>query len=408
MRREIGYIGMEIETIILNDEGNVVDAFREIVKKLPKRERGRKHINIERSRVIHDIWGSQPEINVMPFWEHQFEEFHRELSSLLIDLYEAGRSLGYHVCLLPLPPKGHSDPLINKIHPRDAETQSIHFHYSKGGGFPDRPSRLPYYNAFVLTYLVILPTTLSSFYGFGKTRKHLGARYNLATALYPPPYIDINKVIDYSYMLKEIEAMTKELGLVHPLPENIRLFDVSFLTKEEAYWLVPRKSTVELRPFDTVPSILIMEAIWLLIAAIGKKVIKNEAAFVKVKRDAFRTLWRLRQRVVKFGFKAKIPKVDPEVLPVIDGERWPRFLYDDEAIYVKDGLMWLLDDLKNELEEIGAYYGTAKQVLSRFESFVREGRTPSERLMKKLKGKDKVKGLLEVCRRAVLDPFYVP
>lgn len=408
MKKNMGYIGVEIEVILLNGEGKVVDGFREIAKKLPKREKGKKHIDIETSRVTHDVWESQPEINIMPFWEDEFDSFYKELSSLIIDLYEIGESVGYKTCLLPLPPNGHSDPLIDAIQPRDAETQSIHYHYSKGGGFPDKSTRLPYYNAFVLTYSILMASTLTSFYGFGTIRNLLGARFYLGTAIYPPPYIDPSKEPDYTYMLKELEYMKKDLGLVHPVPENIRLFDVSFLTKEEAYWLIPRKSTVELRPFDTVPSLLIIEALWLLVAAIGRKVIDNEKAFINVRRDAFKAVWRLRNRVIKKGFKATLPKIDKENLPIIGDEHWPKFLYDDETENVRDAFLWLLDDLDKELTLITKNSSLAGEVLYKFRKFVKEGLTPGERILKRSQGGDIVKALLKVCDEAVYDPFYIP
>ncbi len=408
MKKDMGYIGTEIEVIILNGEGKVVDAFREIARKLPRREIGKKHIDIETSRVTHDVWESQPEINIMPFWEDEFDEFYKELSSLIIDLYEIGESLGYKICLLPLPPNGHSDPLIDQIQPRDAETQSIHYHYSKGGGFPDKRSRLPYYNAFVLTYPILMAATLTSNFGFGIFRNYLGSRFYLGTAIYPPPFIEANKEPDYNYMLKELEFMRRDLGLIHPVPDNIRLFDISFLTKEEAYWLIPQKSTVELRPFDTVPSLLIIEAMWLIIAAIGKKVMDHERAFLNVNRDAFRVIWRLRSRVIKKGFNAKIPKTEKENLPKIGEERWPKFLYDDEITTVKDAFLWLLDDLEEPLSKITKKSTLAGEVLFKFRKFVKDGLTPGERIAKRSKDKDFVKTLLEVCDETIYDPFYVP
>ncbi|MGQ4892188.1 MAG: hypothetical protein ACP6IP_06830 [Candidatus Njordarchaeia archaeon] len=408
MKRNKGYIGTEIELLILNEEGKVVDAFKEIAKKLPRRELGRKHVNIELSRVTHDVWGSQPEVNIMPFWEDQFEEFQKEIGSLMVDLYETAKRLGYRICLLPLPPSGHLDPMVDKIYPRDAETQSVHYHYSKDGGFPDRISRLPYYNAFVLTYAILLPTTLTSFYGFGKERNYLGARFHLGTALFPPPYIELNKQVDHEYMYKEIQVMRKEMGLLHPVPGNIRLFDVSFLTKEEAYWLIPRKSTVEMRPFDVVPSLLIIQALWMMIAAIGKKVIKHENSFLDVGKEAFRVIWRFRQRVIKRGFRARIPKVDPRNLPVIGDERWPRYLYDREILNARDALLWLINDLEPEFEEMGYNSGLARRVLQEFKKFVAEGLTPSERIKNRCREGDIVKCLLDICEEAVFDPFFVP
>jgi len=409
MKRDIGYIGAEIELVILNEEGYVVDGFRKIAANLPKKEKGLKHKMLEKSRIIHDIWESQPEVNVKPFWEMEFNKFHRELIRLLVDLWEAGIEAGYYVCLLPTPPKGHIDPILNTFFPRDAETQALHYHYSKNGGFPDRRSRIPYYNAFVLTYPILTVATLTSFYFKGKMRKYLGARFHIATALHPPPYIDPKAEINHEYMLKEIEYMKRVIGCVHPVPENVRLFDISFLTKEEAYWLIPRKSTVELRSFDTVPSLLIIEALWLIIAAIGKKVIKNESKFYKLDREAFMAIWKLRERVIKQGFRAKIPKVDPEFLPKINNEPWPKYLYDPEINTVKDAFLWLMEDLKEEFEDMGYTRGLPRKVISRFTDFIKEGKTPSERIMSKMKNiEDLTKILLEACKKAISDPLYIP
>jgi len=408
IRKDKGYIGTEIEAILLDDEGKVVDQFKVVSKKIPKKERGRRHIDIEKSRVTHDVWFSQPEINVRPFWEDQFDDFYQELSHLVIDLYEAAKSSGYQLCLLPIPPLPHRDPMIRESQPRDAETQSIHYHYSVGGGFPDKFSRLPFYNAFVLTYLLLAPATFTSFYAYGKRRNYLSTRFNLATAVYPPPYLDPNSTLDHNYILKEINEIQSEIGLVHPVPENVRLFDISFLTKEEAYWLIPRKSTVELRPFDTVPSLLIIEALWLMVAAIGKKVISNKNSFIKIHKDVFRVIWRLRSRVIKDGFRAPLPKIEKEKLPTIDDEKWPRYLYDNEIGNVREAMLWLMDDLQPELDQITETSTMAKAVLSKFKSFIKEGLTPVERILIRFKGKDITRALIQVNEEAIYDPFYIP
>ena len=409
LRRGRGYIGTEIELIILNRDGFVVDAYRKILSYIPKRERGRRHRDIERSRITHDVWDSQPELNIKPFWENQFEGFHKELVKLISDVWEAGRDAGLYVCLLPTPPRGHEDSTLNRFFPRDAETQAIHYHYSKNGGFPDKFSRIPYYNAFVLTYPILMASTLTSFYALGKIRKFLGARFNQATALYPPPYIDPRAEINHEYMLRELNYMRKVIGCIHPVPENIRLFDISFLTKEEAYWLIPRKSTVELRPFDTVPSLLIIQALWLLVAAIGKKVIKYEEEFYKVKKKAFIAIWKLRQRVAKKGFKARLPHVDPNILPKINGVAWPKYLYSEEIQDVGDALIWLINDLSQELDEMGYDSGLAKKVLAKFKHFVKDKETPAERILREVKSRDELaKKLIEICERAANDPFFIP
>jgi len=307
--------------------------------------------------------------------------------------------IGIYPCPIALPPI-----VPDKRGLRPGETCAMHFHYSWRGGFLRREERLPYYNVYSMVYLILSPCAASSGY-LNRRRSFLDDRYIMATALFPPVHIG-EETYDFEYILEEMKRMSSELGIHHPYPYNPRLLDIAPLTKEEAYFMLSRKSTVEIRAFDTVPSLLIIRAIWLMISAIGRFVADNEDAFRHVDRSIFKSIWILRNRVIRHGFNAMTTTVSKSLLPKVKGEFWPRYMY--ESMSVKDALLWLIDYLGEYIDVLAETSSNIKIVMDKFKSFVKEGKTPAERLLQYIGEPNWEKKFIEIFEWALYDADFVP
>jgi len=394
-----GLLGFEMELLLLNDRLEPVDAFRKVSRVIPKSELGPRGSELGLTRVVKELYPSILEINFRPFWDNEFDYFTDEVHVFLSKLWKNASEMGIYPCPISLPPRVSSEEGI-----RPGETCAMHFHYSWRGGFLRREERLPYYNVYSMVYLILLPSTLSSGYLL-KRRAYLGDRYIMATALFPPVHIR-EEFYDFDYILEEMRRMSSELGTHHPYPYNPRLLDIAPLTKEEAYFLLSRKSTVEIRAFDVVPSLLIIRSLWILISAIGKFVSDNVDEFRYVDRSVFRSIWFMRNRVLKHGFNAKTITVSKSLLPQIKGEHWPRFLY--EEMTVKDALLWLIDYLGEYIDMLSETSSNIIPVINKYRSFVRDGRTPAERLLEYVEKPDWHRKFIEIFEWALYDPDFVP
>ncbi len=395
-----GLIGIEIEVLLLNKNMEPVDLARWFIKRMPRETIGIRGFQIGLTRVVKELYPSMLEINFRPFWEDEFDHVTAELQNTLKKLWEIGSKIDVYPCLIGAPP---SIPPGREIRP--GETCAVHFHYSWGGGFLRPVERIPYYNGFAIVYLLMLPITLSSGFLGNKKRAFLGDRFKLATALFPPVYIT-EENFDFDYILQEIELMSAELGSHHSYPRDPRLLDIAPLTKEEAYFLLSRKSTVEVRAFDTVPSLLLIRALWILIAAMGRFIHDHIDAFKKVERQVFKTLWFLRSRVIKRGFKATTIPISPALLPRIDGEPWPRSFL--EPTPIKEALLQLIEDLKPYIEKLGETSTAVGRTMNKLIEFIRDGQTPAEKLYKVFEAANWKERLLEILEWAIYNLDFVP
>ena len=395
-----GLIGIEIEVLLMNKNLEPADAASWFIKRMPKETIGVRGFQIGLTRVVKELYPSMLEINFKPFWEDEFDHVTMELQNTLKKLWEIGSEAEIYPCLISAPP---FIPKNREIRP--GETCAIHFHYSWGGGFLRQVERIPYYNGFAMIYLLMLPITLSSGFVAGKKRSFLGCRFKLATALFPPVYLT-EENFDFDYILSEMELMSAELGSHHSYPREPRLLDIAPLTKEEAYFLLSRKSTVEIRAFDTVPSLLLIRGLWILIAAMGRFITDHRDAFKKVERSVFRTLWFLRSRVIKHGFKATTIPISSALLPRVNGEPWPKFF--QEPTPIRDALLQLIEDLKPYIELIGETSTAVKRTMDKLMEFIKEGQTPAEKLYRVYESPDWKKRLLEILEWAIYNLDFVP
>ena len=398
--RKQGLLGLEVELLLLDENLQPVDAFRKISKVLPRTERGPRGSELGLTRVVKELYPSILEINFRPYWDNEFDYFTEEIQGFLSKLWKNASEKGIYPCPIAVP------PLVSKNRDlRPGETCAMHFHYSWGGGFLRREERLPYYNVYSMTYLIMLPASLSSGFAGGKTRAYLGDRYIIATALFPPVYIR-EESYDFDYILEEMERLSSEFGTHHPYPQNPRLLDIAPLTKEEAYFLLSRKSTVEIRAFDTVPSLLIIRALWIIIAALGRFAAENVSSFKNVDRTVFKNIWLLRSRVLKHGFRAQTIQVSKSLLPEVEGKPWPRYFY--ESMSVRDALLWLIDYLGEYIDILAETSHNIKPVIEKFKAFVKEGKTPAEKLLSYVGKPDWKKKFLEIFEWAFYDADFVP
>ncbi len=395
-----GLLGLEMELLLLNKELYPISAYRKVRRLIPPVERGIRGSKVGLTRMVKELYPSIIEINFRPYWDDEFDYFTTELQTCLSRIWKKSSEKGIY-------PAPIAAPLIvsGKQSLRPGETCAMHFHYSWGGGFLRREERLPYYNVFCMLYLVLLPATMSSGYIAGKRRSFLGGRYKIATALYPPVHIR-EDTFDFDSILDEMEKLSSEFGIHHAYPCNPRLLDIAPLTKEEAYFLLSRKSTVEIRAFDTVPSLLIIRALWILIAAIGRFISDHEEAFRDVDRTIFRSIWLMRNRVLKKGFNATTIPVSKGLLPKIGDEYWPRFLY--ENMTIKDALLWLIEYIGEYIDQLAETSQNIKHVIDRFKTFVSRGLTPSERILEIINQPNWKKRMLEIFEWAIYDIDFVP
>jgi len=399
MRRE-GLLGLEMELLLLNKDLEPIGMFRRISRLIPRTERGPRGSELGLTRVVKELYPSILEINFKPFWDSEFDYFTDEVQGFLSKLWRNASEKGVYPCPISVPlviPRGSTV--------RPGETCAMHYHYSWGGGFLRREERLPYYNVYTMTYLIILPATLSSGYLANKKRVFLGDRYILAAALFPPVHIR-DEEYDFDYILEEMRKISSEFGTHHPYPYNPRLLDIAPLTKEEAYFLLSRKSTVEIRAFDMVPSLLIVRAIWIIISALGRFIADHTDSFRNIDRSVFRAIWLMRYRVLKLGFKATTIQVSRSLLPVVDGEPWPRFLY--ESMSFKDALLWLIDNIGEYIDQLAESSRNIKYVIDKFKSFVSDGKTPAEKILEIVGKENWKKKLLEMFEWAVFNADFVP
>jgi len=398
--RDEGLLGLEVELLLLNENLEPISAFRRVSKLIPKTERGTRGLELGLTRVVKELYPSMIEINFKPFWDSEFDFFTSEIHSFLSKLWKDASEKGIYPCPIAVPPslgKGH--------YIRPGETCAMHYHYSWRGGFLRRQDRLPYYHVYTMTYLILLPSTMSSGFLAEKPRAFLDDRYIMATALFPPVYIE-EETYDFDYILAEMERMSAEFGTHHPYPQNPRLLDIAPLTKEEAYFMLSRKSTVEIRAFDVVPSLLIMRALWIIIAALGRFISKNVEAFRNVDRYVYRVIWLMRNRVLKHGFRATTIQISKSLLPHINGEPWPRFLY--ERMTIREALLWLIDSLGEYIDMLSETSSKVKEVIGKFKSFVEDGKTPAEKLLEYVGKPNWKKKFLEIFEWAFFNADFVP
>ena len=393
-------MGLEVELLLLNENLEPISAFRRVSKLIPKTERGTRGLELGLTRVVKELYPSMLEINFKPFWDNEFDLFTAEIHGFLSKLWKDASERGIYPCPIAAPPS-----MGKEHHIRPGETCAMHYHYSWRGGFLRRQERLPYYHVYTMTYLILLPSTMSSGFIAGKPRAFLGDRYIMATALFPPAYIE-EETYDFDNILAEMRRISTEFGTHHPYPYNPRLLDIAPLTKEEAYFMLSKKSTVEIRAFDVVPSLLIMRALWIIIAALGRFTAKNQEVLKNVDRSIYRAVWLMRNRVLKHGFKATTIPISRSLLPHIDGEPWPRFLY--EKMSVRDALLWLIDYLGEYIDILSEASNRVKEVINKFRGFVADGKTPAEKLLEYVGKDDWKKKFLEIFEWAFLNVDFVP